>query len=69
MQDLYHAGLANNYGTEDELEFTRILNTRSYPQLQETFKEYERISMEPIEKSIHEEFSGDLKQGLLAISE
>ncbi|RXG51809.1 Annexin B9, partial [Armadillidium vulgare] len=52
-QDLYDAGISSSTGS-DEMEFTKILNTRSYPQLQETFKEYERISMEPIEKSIND---------------
>ncbi|KAF2353313.1 Annexin repeat [Trinorchestia longiramus] len=65
-QDLYDAGIGLNAGT-DESEFISILNNRSFAQLTVTFDEYENISQESIEESIEKEFSGDLKDGLLAI--
>lgn len=36
-------------------------------QLKVTFDEYEKIAQESIEDSIEKEFSGDIKNGLLAI--
>ncbi|CAL4123081.1 unnamed protein product, partial [Meganyctiphanes norvegica] len=65
-QDLYDAGVGTNNGT-DEAEFIRIMNLRSYPQLQETFEAYENIAQEPIENAINKEFKGDMAKGLLAI--
>ena len=66
FQDLYDAGIGMNAGT-DESEFINILNNRSFAQLNATFGEYENISQETIEESIEKEFSGDIKNGLLAI--
>uniref|UniRef100_A0A6A7G1L0 Annexin n=2 Tax=Hirondellea gigas TaxID=1518452 RepID=A0A6A7G1L0_9CRUS len=65
-QDLYDAGIGMNAAT-DESEFIRILNNRSFVQLKATFDEYENVSQETIEDSIDKEFSGDIKNGLLAI--
>ncbi|KAK7070002.1 hypothetical protein SK128_028547, partial [Halocaridina rubra] len=65
-QDLYDAGVGMNNDT-DESEFIRILNTRSYPQLHETFKAYEEISQDTIEGAIESEFNGDMKNGLMAL--
>lgn len=55
-----------NSGT-DEDEFIRILNMRSFPQLKETFEEYDRLDSDGIEKAIKEEFSGTMLKGLLGI--
>ncbi|KAK4302356.1 hypothetical protein Pmani_025541 [Petrolisthes manimaculis] len=65
-QALYDSGVGMNSETNEE-EFIRILNTRSFPQLKETFDEYERLDSEGIEKALTEEFSGDLRKGLLGI--
>lgn len=67
-QILYDAGVGKNNDTDEE-EFIRILNTRSFPQLQETFEEYQRLAGAPIEDALREEFDGDMKSGLLAIGE
>lgn len=37
------------------------------PQLRQIFIEYEKITGHDIEKAIENEFSGDIKKGLLAI--
>ncbi|XP_064110623.1 annexin-B12-like [Macrobrachium nipponense] len=65
-QDLYDAGIGLNSESEVS-EFINILNTRSYPQLQEIFLAYENISQDSIENAISSEFEGDMKNGLLAI--
>ncbi|XP_066957716.1 annexin-B12-like [Macrobrachium rosenbergii] len=65
-QDLYDAGIGLN-GESEASEFISILNTRSYPQLQEIFLAYENIAQESIENAISSEFDGDMKNGLLAI--
>ncbi|XP_071540722.1 LOW QUALITY PROTEIN: annexin-B12-like [Panulirus ornatus] len=65
-QILYDSGVGKNNDTDEE-EFIRILNTRSFPQLQETFEEYQRLAGAPIEDALSEEFNGDMKNGLLAI--
>ncbi|BFZ06112.1 hypothetical protein BsWGS_09150 [Bradybaena similaris] len=63
--ELYQAG-EKQVGT-DEAAFNRILCLRSFPQLQETFKQYKAISGKEIEKSIGSETSGNLERGLLAV--
>lgn len=65
-QTLYDAGVGKNSDTDEE-EFIRVLNMRSFPQLKETFQEYERLAGAPIEDAISQEFTGDMKSGLLAI--
>ncbi|KAG7162159.1 Annexin-B12-like [Homarus americanus] len=67
-QLLYDAGVGMNSETDEE-EFIRILNTRSFPQLKEVFNQYETLAAAPIEDALGEEFSGDMKNGLLAIGE
>jgi len=65
-QKLYDAG-EGTFGT-DEVEFVRILCSRSYAQLRATFNEYANVSGgREIEQSIQRETSGDLGDALLAI--
>lgn len=56
------------FGT-DESTFNRILVQRNTSQLQQIFAEYEGMTGHGIEKAIENEFSGDIKKGLLAIGE
>lgn len=65
-KQLYDAGEGKNLGT-DEVEFVRILCSRSFAQLRATFQEYEKLSSTDIEKSLKKELSGDLEDALLAI--
>jgi len=51
----------------DESTFNAILCSRSYPQLQQIFSEYQRQTGNDFEKAIKKEFSGDIESGLLAI--
>jgi Annexin. len=53
----------------DESTFNAILCSRSYPQLQQIFIEYQRLTGHDFEKAIKNEFSGDIESGLLAIGE
>lgn len=52
----------------DESTFNTILCTRSYPHLRRVLMEYQRMSGHTLEQAIKDEFSGDIKTGLLAIS-
>jgi annexin A7/11 len=45
------------------------LCSRSYPQLQQIFIEYQRLTGRDFEKAIRNEFSGDIESGLLAVGE
>jgi len=65
VQALLKAGELR-FGT-DESTFNAILCSRSYPQLQQIFNEYQRVTGHEIEKAIKSEFSGDIESGLLAI--
>lgn len=47
--------------------FNAILVQRNVPQLRQIFQEYENITGHAIEDAIENEFSGDVKKGLLAI--
>uniref|UniRef100_U5EWZ9 Annexin n=1 Tax=Corethrella appendiculata TaxID=1370023 RepID=U5EWZ9_9DIPT len=51
----------------DESTFNLIFCQRNYQQLKLIFGEYKNISGHSIEKAIEKEFSGDIKDGLLAI--
>ncbi|XP_026468259.1 annexin B11-like isoform X2 [Ctenocephalides felis] len=67
-QQLLQAGELKYFGT-DESTFNMILCQRSYPQLRAVFDCYEKIVGHSIEHAIKSEFSGDIKDGLLAIVE
>ncbi|KYM99417.1 Annexin-B11 [Cyphomyrmex costatus] len=54
------------FGT-DESTFNAILVQRNMAQLQQIFKEYHNITGHDIDEAIENEFSGDIKKGLLAI--
>lgn len=51
----------------DEIEFVRILCSRSFSQLRATFDEYYKLCQTDIEKAIKKEMSGDLEKACLAI--
>lgn len=51
----------------DESVFNSILCQRNYQQLRLIFKEYETMTGHSMEKAIENEFSGDIKDGLVAI--
>lgn len=51
----------------DESTFNAILCSRSYPQLAEVFSQYYTISGHELDEAISNEFSGDIKEGLIAI--
>ncbi|XP_012267117.1 annexin B9-like isoform X2 [Athalia rosae] len=54
------------FGT-DESVFNQILVQRNVAQLRQIFAEYETMTGHDIEKAVENEFSGDIKKGLLAI--
>ncbi|KAM3724349.1 Annexin-B12 [Dirofilaria immitis] len=51
----------------DESIFTKILVTENFSQLQQVFKDYDQITGHSIEEAIRNEFSGDMKEGLIAL--
>ncbi|XP_037075375.1 annexin A3-like [Pollicipes pollicipes] len=65
-QELYEAGEGMNGGTDEET-FIRIFCTTNYPQLKKTFEEYNKFADNSIENAIEKEFSGALKDALVAI--
>lgn len=56
----------DKFGT-DESEFNRILCSRNHAQLKLVCDEYQRLTGSTLEKDIAKEFSGDIKNALLAI--
>jgi annexin A7/11 len=62
---IWEAGEAH-LGT-DESVFNMVLCTRSYPQLKATFEKYRALTGKGIVDTISREFSGNTKEGLLAI--
>ncbi|KAF2897862.1 hypothetical protein ILUMI_08313 [Ignelater luminosus] len=64
-QKLLEAGELK-WGT-DEPVFISILTQNNYKQLREISTEYEQLAGHTLESAIKDEFSGNLKQGLLAI--
>ncbi|KAK5644432.1 hypothetical protein RI129_005732 [Pyrocoelia pectoralis] len=61
-----HGAGVGRIGT-DESVFYEILCSRSYYHLREVFDEYKDLSGHEIEDAIAKEFSGDAKNGLLAL--
>jgi len=64
-QALSSAGIGR-WGT-DESEFNRILCTRNFEQLKLIAKEYETLTGNTLEKDIKNEFSGDIKDGMVSV--
>lgn len=64
---LYKAG-EGKLGT-DESTFLKILALRHTYQLQQVFREYEKLTGHSIIKAIDAEFSGDIKSGLKAVAQ
>ncbi|XP_015114202.1 annexin B9-like [Diachasma alloeum] len=64
-QKLFDTG-AKQWSAEDS-HFNTIIVTHSYPQLAQTFLEYEHISGDDIEVPVEKAFSGNIKKGVLAI--
>jgi annexin A7/11 len=62
---IWEAGEAH-IGT-DESVFNTVLCTRSYPQLKATFEKYRALTGKGIVDTITREFSGSIREGLLAI--
>lgn len=64
-QFLYNNG-EGRWGTNDTA-FNEVLATRSFGQLSLIFDEYKKISSHDLEKAIEKEFSGHLKECLVAL--
>jgi len=64
-RSLYRAG-EQKLGT-DESEFNRILASQNFHQLHLVFDEYQKASGHSLEQAIQSEFSGDIRDGLLAV--
>uniref|UniRef100_A0A1I7ZA46 Annexin n=1 Tax=Steinernema glaseri TaxID=37863 RepID=A0A1I7ZA46_9BILA len=62
---LFRAG-EQRLGT-DESCFNAILAAQNYMQLRMVFDEYQKVCNHPIEKAIDSEFSGDIRDGLMAV--
>lgn len=62
---LYSAG-ERRLGT-DESCFNAILASNNFFQLRAIFDEYQKVTNHSIEKAIESEFSGDIRDGLLAV--
>lgn len=62
---LYRAG-EQRLGT-DEAQFNAILAQQNFYQLRLVFDEYQKVTNHSIEQAINAEFSGDIRDGLLAI--
>lgn len=66
-KQLYEAG-EKKLGT-DESVFNAIIATTNYAQLNLIFQEYRKLAKHDIEDAIEKEFSGDIRDGLLAVGE
>ncbi|PAV56550.1 hypothetical protein WR25_23851 [Diploscapter pachys] len=62
---LYQAG-EKRLGT-DEVAFNAILASQNFNQLRAVFDEYQKVTNHPIERAIESEFSGDIRDGLMAV--
>ncbi|XP_065204407.1 annexin-B12-like [Planococcus citri] len=65
VSDLIAAGLGSK--SDEKSIFNKILCTRSYDHLRRVFQQYRHVAQCSLEEAIEEEFSGDLKIGMLAI--
>lgn len=66
VSDLVAVGLGSKSGDEESI-FNTILCTRSYTHLRRVFQQYRQIAQCSVNDVIEEEFSGDVKIGMLAI--
>ncbi|KAI6176548.1 Annexin [Aphelenchoides bicaudatus] len=64
-RQLYRAG-EQRLGT-DEAQFSAIIAVQNFNQLRLVFDEYQKVTGHSIEQAINAEFSGDIRDGLLAI--
>lgn len=64
---LYKAG-EGKWGT-DESKFNQILVSRSAAHLRAVFEEYKKVAKHDIFTAIDKEFSGDIKEGMLAVAQ
>lgn len=62
----FHAAGELRFGTDESI-FNAILVQRNMAQLRQIFVEYNNITGHDIETAIENEFSGDIRKGLLAI--
>ncbi|KAK2142740.1 hypothetical protein LSH36_919g01024 [Paralvinella palmiformis] len=65
-KNLYKAGEGKKWGT-DESTFNQIICRRSFAHLRAVFEEYSKLSKRTIEEAIKSEFSGDIKNSLIAV--
>lgn len=64
-ENLYNAG-EGTWGTE-ESTFSKILTRKNHSQLRIIFEEYQQLTGHGIEEAIKNEFSGDMRNGLLSL--
>ncbi|KAI6214669.1 Annexin [Aphelenchoides besseyi] len=64
-RSLYRAG-EQRLGT-DEAQFNAILAAQNFVQLRLVFDEYQKVTGHSIEQAVQNEFSGDIRDGLLSI--
>lgn len=65
VMELQRAGV-DRWGTDARV-FNRVLCLRNFDQIRLISQEYESVTGHPLEQAIKKEFSGDIRNGLLAI--